>query len=85
MAAGLKPGRVACLRPGTGADIERALCRRWGIEAVLCRRSGGPTEAHWQRLASEAQLHLLLLDRPAEPPGVEGLGWLELLERIGLA
>jgi precorrin-6A/cobalt-precorrin-6A reductase len=84
MAAGLRPERVACLRPGTGAAIERALCRRWGIEAVLCRRSGGPTETHWQRLASEAQLHLLLLDRPAEPPGVEGLGWLELLERIGL-
>ena len=84
MAAGLRPERVACLRPGKGAAIERALCRRWGIEAVLCRRSGGPTEAHWQRLATEAQLQLLLLDRPAEPPGVEGLGWEELLERIGL-
>jgi precorrin-6A/cobalt-precorrin-6A reductase len=83
MAAGLAPGRVGVLRPGGGAAIERALCRRWRIAAVLCRRSGSPSEAHWHRLAAADGLRLLLLERPPEPEGVEGLGLAALLERLG--
>ena len=53
MAAGLPPERVACLRPGGGMAIERALCRRWGITTVLCRQSGGVTEGGWSSICSE--------------------------------
>jgi precorrin-6A/cobalt-precorrin-6A reductase len=83
MAAGLRPDRVACLRPGTDAAVERALCRRWGIETVLCRRSGGHTETLWREVAAAERLQLLLLDRPPEPAGVEALAGPELLARIG--
>ena len=83
MAAGLRPDRVACLRPGTDAAVERALCRRWGIETVLCRRSGGHTETLWREVAAAERLELLLLDRPPEPAGVEALAGPELLARIG--
>lgn len=83
MAAGLVANRVACLHPSRGGAIERALCRRWGIEAVLCRRSGGVTEQLWQTLSSECNLLLLLLERPPEPPGLECHGLESLLDRLG--
>jgi len=83
MAAGLAAERVACLHPSEGGEIERALCRRWGIEAVLCRRSGGVTEHLWQTLSAECGLPLLLLERPLEPPGLECHGLESLLDRLG--
>lgn len=83
MAAGLAPDRVAALRPGSGPGIERALCHRWGISAVLCRRSGSASEVLWHQLAAEQGLELLLLERPGEPGCVPALGLEELLARIG--
>lgn len=78
LAAGLPDGQLACLRPdprGPGA-LERALCRRWRISAVLCRQSGGAGEAFWQRLCRELQLRLLLLEQAggegADPGGDSG-------------
>lgn len=87
MAAGIRPERVACLRPlgdpDAAAAVEAALCRRWRIEAVLCRRSGGPSERHWRRISAELGLRLLLLERPQEPRGVLALPLEALLERVG--
>jgi len=83
MAAGLAPARVAPLRPGPDGAIERALCRRWGIDTLLCRRSGSAGEAHWHALAAGEGLQLLLLERPADPSGACALGFEALLERIG--
>jgi precorrin-6A/cobalt-precorrin-6A reductase len=87
MAAGLPAARVACLRPpsdaAAAAAIEAALCRRWRIEAVLCRRSGGPSEAHWRGICAAQGLRLLVLERPREPQGVEALSLPVLLERVG--
>jgi len=83
MAAGLAAERVACLQPSQTGLIERALCRRWDIEAVLCRRSGGITEELWHSLSAESGLSLLLLERPPEPPGLECHGMESLLDRLG--
>jgi precorrin-6A/cobalt-precorrin-6A reductase len=87
MAAGLSADRVACLRPpaeaAASAAIEAALCRRWRIEAVLCRRSGGPSESHWHALCAAMGLRLLLLERPREPEGAVVLPLAALLERVG--
>lgn len=87
MAAGLPPQRVACLRPPSEATaaavVEEALCRRWRIEAVLARRSGGPSQAHWQRICARLGLRLLLLERPAEPSGLSELSLEELRRRLG--
>ncbi|MCP9883949.1 precorrin-6A/cobalt-precorrin-6A reductase [Synechococcus sp. ATX 2A4] len=94
-AAGLPDAHLACLRPagagaGAGAGaaaaalgIEQALLRQWGITAVLCRQSGGSTERGWQQLCVARNLRLLLLARPAEPVGVEGLPLPGLLEKLG--
>ena len=83
MAAGLRAERVACLRPTSQGLVEGALCRRWGIKAVLCRRSGGKTENLWHRLSAELDLRLLLLERPPDVEGVECHGPESLLERLG--
>jgi precorrin-6A/cobalt-precorrin-6A reductase len=83
MAAGLAAERVACLHPSKAGLIERALCRRWGIEAVICRRSGGITEELWHSLSAESGLPLLLLERPPEPAGLECHGMESLLDRLG--
>ena len=82
MAAGLAPERVACLRPGSDAAIERALCRQWRIGTILCRRSGSTTELHWHRISEALGLRLLLLERPGEPPGVPSLPLEAMLEKL---
>jgi precorrin-6A/cobalt-precorrin-6A reductase len=83
LATGLAPHRLAPLRPTADGAIERALCRHWGITAVLCRRSGSAHEEHWQRICAELGLRLLLLERPGEPQQVEALPMQELLARLG--
>lgn len=83
LAAGLATDRLACLRPGpTSLAIELALCRRWRIDTVLCRQSGGENEGRWHRISAALGLRLLLLRRPAEPAGVLALEMPELLERL---
>ncbi|MFN9631576.1 MAG: precorrin-6A/cobalt-precorrin-6A reductase [Cyanobacteriota bacterium] len=81
--AGLAPERLACLHPSADGGVERALCRLWGIETILCRQSGSSTEALWLRLSGELGLRLLLLSRPPEPAGVARLPLEELIEHVG--
>lgn len=81
-AAGLADGRIACLRPGGGEHVERALVRRWAIGTVLARQSGGATEALWRGIAAREGVELLLLARPAEPAGSELLEWEPLLATL---
>lgn len=86
MAVGLAAERLACLRPTAASwPVEIALCRRWRIDTVLCRQSGGESEARWHRISEALDLRLLLLRRPAEPAGVCALPLDALLERIGVA
>ena len=67
-------------RPGA---IERALCRRWAIDAVLCRQSGGVTEQLWSDLCAELGLELLLLRQPRASAQVPGLEFSALLAALG--
>jgi len=87
-AAGLEDGQLACLHPAGAATptpgaIERALCRRWGIDAVLCRQSGGITETLWSELCVDLGLELLLLRQPRGGDHQPGLEFPALLEALG--
>ena len=86
LAAGLPPNHLAVVRPLQGeppGQVERALCRRWGITAVVCRQSGGKTERLWRRIAEEQRLALMLLRRPPSPLGVDTVvGEAAFLKRI---
>lgn len=64
--AGLRADRIACLRPGADFAVEQALVRRWQISTILCRQSGGRTEAGWRRVAARQGCRLLLLARPLD-------------------
>ena len=67
-------------RPGA---IERALCRRWAIDAVLCRQSGGVTEQLWSDLCADLGLELLLLRQPQASSQVPRLEFSALLAALG--
>ena len=87
--AGLADHHLACLHPAQAANargpgaIERALCRQWGIEVVLCRQSGGVTEQLWSELCAELGLELLLLRQPQARDRAPGLEFGALLEALG--
>jgi len=86
LALGLASQRLACLRPAADSlPVEMALCRRWRIDSVLCRQSGGAGERRWHALCRRLGLRLLLLRRPAEPAGVQALAMADLLLRVGSA
>lgn len=86
LAAGIAPERVACLRPqGSLAEEQRllaALLRRWRIERILCRQSGGRTERLWHQLAGQLGVPLLLLRRPDDAAAGLGLEEGPLLARL---
>ena len=81
--AGIPANRIACLHPTADGAVEQALCRHWQIDTILCRQSGGHTEALWQQVARTLSLRLLLLERPPEPDGIQRLGFKNLIERVG--
>jgi precorrin-6A/cobalt-precorrin-6A reductase len=81
--AGLAADHLACFHPTTDGAVEQALCRQWQIDAILCRQSGGVTEALWQQVARALGLRLLLLQRPPEPEGIQRLEFQSLIERVG--
>ena len=80
-AAGLAADQLACLRPGDPMEkaVLRALLRRWRIDTILCRQSGGITEELWRSLAAALDLELLVLARPAEPQTLRALELAPLL------
>jgi len=87
--AGLADHHLACLHPaqaatahGVGA-IERALCRQWDIDVVLCRQSGGVTEQLWGELCADLGLELLLLRQPQAGDRAPGMAFSALLEALG--
>jgi precorrin-6A/cobalt-precorrin-6A reductase len=84
MAAGIAPQLLAPLRPGGNGEaaLLAALLRRWRINAILCRQSGGITETLWRQLAASQGCELLLLQRPADPAGMTGLAEAELLAKL---
>jgi len=84
MAAGIAPQRLAPLRPGGSGEaaLLAALLRRWRIDGIMCRQSGGITETLWRQLAASQGCELLLLQRPADPAGLLGLAEAELLAKL---
>tara|TARA_B100001250_G_scaffold345128_1_gene314403 strand:+ start:286 stop:1098 length:813 start_codon:yes stop_codon:yes gene_type:complete len=62
------PGtNFAVLNPSCSSDgnIEKALIRKWNIDGVVCRQSGGSIENLWQQICSSMGIDLWLLERPS--------------------
>ena len=77
---------LAVLRPFSGevfGGFESALCRRWSIDAVVCRQSGGQTQKLWEEICQNYSLQLWLISRPL--PCVGGIkvhNSMQLLNRV---
>ncbi len=58
----------AVLNPSVSSDgeIEKALIRKWSIDGVVCRQSGGRTEKLWQGICLSMHLDLWMLERPCK-------------------
>ena len=56
----------AVLNPSVSSDgkIEAALIRKWNIDGVVCRQSGGKNEILWHKIRSRMGIDLWLLERP---------------------
>ena len=56
----------AVLNPSFSSDgrIEKALIRKWNINGVVCRQSGGRNEMLWHQICSSMGINLWLLERP---------------------
>ena len=67
LASNIPEDRISLFKPFTGDNVgefEAALCRRWGIDVVLCRQSGGLTERLWSEICEAMKLELYLISRP---------------------
>lgn len=85
LAAGLAPARIACLRPSADFGVEAALVRQWGIRAIVCRQSGGLTQAGWQQVSQRHGCRLLLVQRPGPESGAKASPVVALSEAALLA
>ena len=58
----------AVLNPSITSDgkVEKALVRKWKIDGVVCRQSGGSTENLWKNVCSSMGIDLFLLERPSK-------------------
>jgi len=76
---------VAVLNPSISSDgnIEKALIRKWCIDGVVTRQSGGRNEALWHHICSKMGIHLWLLERPYELQGINSIdNYKKLIRRL---
>ncbi len=45
-------------------NIEEALCRKWCVDGVICKQSGGESQRNWQSICQKQKIDLWLLARP---------------------
>ena len=75
----------AVLNPSFSNDgeIEKALIRKWDIDGVVCRQSGGITEKLWKRICLSMGIDLWLLERPSKLQHINSIdNYEELIKRL---
>ncbi len=68
LSSSIQKTNFAVLNPSASSDgkIEEALIRKWNIDCVICRQSGGKNEILWHRICLNIGIKLFLLERPYE-------------------
>jgi len=74
---------VAVLNPSvlSNGNLEKALIRKWHIDGVICRQSGGENEKLWKRVCSSMKIDLWLLQRPSQIKDVNSIDDFEKLTK----
>ena len=73
---------LAMMRPLKGegfGELESHICKRWSINRVLCRQSGGFSERLWQFVCKREGIKLSLISRPDFDIEIDLVDELELL------
>ena len=65
----------AVLNPSVFSEgnIEKALIRKWNIDGVVCRQSGGRNELLWHQICSGMGINLWLLERPYQNKNIKSI------------
>ncbi len=78
--------QLAVLHPFRGissGELESALCKKWSIDAVVCRQSGGFTQELWEAVCKKQNAELWIIERPVQLLDGEKVATLsELLDRL---
>ncbi len=85
MASSIQKTNFAVLNPSVSSNgkIEKALVRKWNIDAVICRQSGGKNETLWHQICLTMGINLWLLERPYESKSAHSVDSYEkLIKRL---
>ena len=68
LSSSIRKTNFAVLNPSVSSNgkIEKALVKKWDINGVICRQSGGGNELLWHRICISMNIKLWLLKRPCE-------------------
>ena len=66
LSSSIQEENLAVLNPkfSNDGEIEKALVRKWKIDGIVCRQSGGVTEKLWNQVCSNMDINLWLISRP---------------------
>ncbi len=85
LASSLLEKNFALLNPSLSSDgeIEKALIRKWNIDGVVCRQSGGATEKLWHHICLSMGIKLWILTRPSKAELIDSIdSYDELSKRL---
>ena len=83
LSSSIPKNNFAVLNPSVSKDgkIEMALIRKWKIDGVICRQSGGKNERSWHRICANMGIDLWLLERPPRLSDVNSIDNYEKLRK----
>lgn len=86
LSSSIQKSNLAVLNPSiySNGNLEEALLRRWLIDGVVCRQSGGETEKLWHKISSRTGIKLWILMRPSKCKSIESINSFDKLTK-GLA
>ncbi|WP_269624429.1 precorrin-6A/cobalt-precorrin-6A reductase [Prochlorococcus marinus] len=81
LSSSIQKTNFAVLNPSASSngEIEKALVRKWKIDGVICRQSGGRNELLWHRICLSMGLNLWMLERPSEYKNINSVDSYEKL------
>ena len=85
LSSSIQKTNFAVLNPSafSNGEIEKALVRKWNIDGVICRQSGGRNEILWHRICLSMKINLWLLERPCEFKSINSIDSYEkLIKRL---
>ena len=85
LSSSIQKTNFAVLNPSVSSNgkIEKALIRKWNIDGVICRQSGGRNEILWHQICLSMGINLWLLERPSEFKNINSVDSYEkLIKRL---